>query len=149
VPVGPAPENMAAVWKKRMPQPCIHCGVQTVFAFVLNCTHPQCRRINNDRTTRLREMEEHEALLATTCRLCPHCGVTIHKIDGCNSMLCGGDYHGGNLQTGCGRNFDWSTAVPYVAADLSALRTDLVHCHQFNCCDVPRCVANRRRLRGT
>ncbi len=29
--------------------------------------------------------------------------------------ICGRDYHGGNIQQGCGAKFYWSTAAPYQA----------------------------------
>lgn len=31
-------------------------------------------------------------------------------------MICGGDYHGGNNQNGCGTSFHWSTAAKYVSS---------------------------------
>lgn len=46
-------------------------------------------------------------------RLCPRCGRIIVKVDGCDSMVCGRNYHGGDVQDGCGANFNWSTARPY------------------------------------
>jgi len=52
---------------------------------------------------------------ARTCRRCPSCHRTVQKIDGCDSMVCGRNYHGGNQQNGCGTHFSWSTAPPYIA----------------------------------
>lgn len=46
-------------------------------------------------------------------RLCPHCGRIIVKVDGCDSMICGRNYHGGDVQDGCGASFNWATAKPY------------------------------------
>lgn len=36
-------------------------------------------------------------------------------------MICGGDYHGGNNQNGCGTSFHWSTAAKYVSSIFSLL----------------------------
>ena len=33
-------------------------------------------------------------------RCCPKCGRPIEKLEGCDSMKCGKDYHGGNNQKG-------------------------------------------------
>ncbi len=53
---------------------------------------------------------------ATNCRLCPHCGRVVQHLGGCSSMVCARDYHGGNDQSGCGQNFTWDQAKPYVPA---------------------------------
>jgi hypothetical protein len=37
------------------------------------------------------------------------------QIDGCDLMICGQNYHGGDVQNGCGKNFKWSGAPAYVA----------------------------------
>eukprot|EP00931_Biecheleriopsis_adriatica_P052611 TRINITY_DN3063_c0_g1_i3.p1 TRINITY_DN3063_c0_g1~~TRINITY_DN3063_c0_g1_i3.p1 ORF type:complete len:470 (-),score=45.22 TRINITY_DN3063_c0_g1_i3:526-1935(-) len=47
------------------------------------------------------------------CRLCPRCNRVVEKIDGCNSMKCGENFHGGDRQQGCGFKFDWNDAVLY------------------------------------
>jgi len=60
-----------------------------------------------------RDLREDENWKATHCRLCPHCGRIVEKIDGCDSMRCGSNYHGGGLQQGCGKEFDWNMALPY------------------------------------
>jgi hypothetical protein len=36
-------------------------------------------------------------------------------MEGCDSMVCGRDYHGGNAQDGCGNRFDWATARRCIA----------------------------------
>lgn len=46
-------------------------------------------------------------------RLCPNCGRIIVKVDGCDLMVCGRNYHGGDVQDGCGASFNWSQAAPY------------------------------------
>lgn len=61
------------------------------------------------------ELEADEQWKAQNCRLCPGCQRPISKIEGCDSMVCGRAYHGGDQQPGCGREFDWGSAAPYVA----------------------------------
>mmetsp|Transcript_90072 Transcript_90072/g.165273 ORF Transcript_90072/g.165273 Transcript_90072/m.165273 type:complete len:666 (-) Transcript_90072:47-2044(-) len=61
------------------------------------------------------ELEADEGWKAQNCRLCPGCSRPISKVDGCDSMVCGRSYHGGDQQPGCGREFDWGQAAPYVA----------------------------------
>lgn len=48
-------------------------------------------------------------------RMCPHCGRCVEKIFGCAYMICGRDCHGGNVQSGCSRLFNWDQARPYVS----------------------------------
>ena len=50
---------------------------------------------------------------ASNGRHCPKCRRVIIKDGGCDSMVCGRDYHGGNVQDGCGAAFNWSSAEPY------------------------------------
>lgn len=61
-------------------------------------------------------LKQDEEWKSMNCRLCPHCGRTIEKIEGCNQMRCGYDVHGGGRYGGCGRSFDWASAEPYQAA---------------------------------
>ena len=46
-------------------------------------------------------------------RYCPKCRRIVIKEGGCDSMVCGRNYHGGNIQDGCGHHFNWSQAQPY------------------------------------
>lgn len=64
---------------------------------------------------RHREVLRDEEWKANNCRLCPGCRRPIEKMDGCNAMVCGQNYHGGNMQPGCGRKFNWSEALRYTA----------------------------------
>ncbi|CAM9219754.1 unnamed protein product [Ectocarpus sp. 12 AP-2014] len=59
------------------------------------------------------EYERMEEWKEKRCRCCPSCGRTIEKLSGCDSMVCGVDAHGGNVQNGCGKSFLWSRARPY------------------------------------
>lgn len=52
---------------------------------------------------------------ASRCKRCPHCNRVIERVDGCDTMVCGQNAHGGNIQNGCGQAFDWNDALLYVA----------------------------------
>lgn len=69
------------------------------------------------RTVRQRHMElvENERWKEQHCKLCPNCDRVVEKIDGCDLMVCGRNYHGGDVQMGCGSQFNWLEAKPYVA----------------------------------
>lgn len=62
------------------------------------------------------ELKHDEEWKQTNCRECPRCRRVVQKIDGCNSMVCGEDTHGGNRQQGCGHRFQWDKARAYQAA---------------------------------
>lgn len=67
--------------------------------------------------TRFAELQQDEAWKEANCKICPHCGKTVYKVDGCSSMTCGRDARdkgGGNKQDGCGNTFDWRKAAAYV-----------------------------------
>jgi hypothetical protein len=63
-----------------------------------------------------------EAYKAANCKNCPGCGCIVEKLSGCDSMTCGQDYHGGNVQGkgGCGRSFLFSQAPAYRAQHVQA-----------------------------
>jgi len=61
------------------------------------------------------ELESDECWKAENCRLCPRCSRPISKVEGCDAMVCGRSYHGGDQQPGCGHVFDWARARPYEA----------------------------------
>ena len=65
---------------------------------------------------RYKELMADEKYKEQKCRACPYCGRVVQHMGGCSSMVCGQDYHGGNNQSGCGKNFTWEQAKPYVAA---------------------------------
>lgn len=62
------------------------------------------------------ELKHDEEWKQANCRECPRCRRVVQKIDGCNSMVCGEDTHGGNRQQGCGHRFQWDKARAYQAA---------------------------------
>eukprot|EP00906_Rhabdomonas_costata_P019200 RCo028010 len=76
--------------------------------------------LDREAAQRLREFERDEAWKERNCRLCPGCHRVVQKIDGCNQVLCGHDYHGGNEQQGCGLVFDWSSARAYARTEAAA-----------------------------
>lgn len=69
---------------------------------------------NQELAQRYNELLADENFKAQTCRLCPHCQRVTERISGCDSMVCGRNYHGGDQQSGCGQAFKWSQALPYV-----------------------------------
>ncbi|CAF2822543.1 unnamed protein product [Rotaria sp. Silwood2] len=71
-------------------------------------------RRNEELRQRYNDLLADETFKAQNCRLCPHCRRVVQHLGGCNSMICGQNYHGGDAQSGCGRPFDWSKAAPYV-----------------------------------
>lgn len=62
---------------------------------------------------RQKEYQEMESWKAQHCKECPHCKRVVQKIEGCDSMVCGQDAHGGNVQSGCGKKFQWGRAKKY------------------------------------
>ena len=58
---------------------------------------------------------DDEAWKAQHCKMCPSCGSVVEHMKGCDLMVCGRDYHGGNLQQGCGKPFEFSKAPAYRA----------------------------------
>eukprot|EP00930_Biecheleria_cincta_P085207 TRINITY_DN74614_c0_g1_i1.p1 TRINITY_DN74614_c0_g1~~TRINITY_DN74614_c0_g1_i1.p1 ORF type:complete len:762 (-),score=88.29 TRINITY_DN74614_c0_g1_i1:130-2415(-) len=63
---------------------------------------------------RKKEFDEMETWKETNCKCCPKCKRVINKVDGCDSMVCGRNYHGGDVQNGCGTKFNWASAPCYV-----------------------------------
>eukprot|EP00746_Dinoflagellata_sp_MGD_P130395 gnl/MRDRNA2_/MRDRNA2_64332_c0_seq1.p1 gnl/MRDRNA2_/MRDRNA2_64332_c0~~gnl/MRDRNA2_/MRDRNA2_64332_c0_seq1.p1 ORF type:complete len:734 (+),score=125.38 gnl/MRDRNA2_/MRDRNA2_64332_c0_seq1:69-2204(+) len=65
------------------------------------------------------DFQAMERWKAQNCRVCPKCNRCIQKLGGCDSMVCGQDYHGGQIQNGCGHRFAWSKAKQYQPQDKS------------------------------
>jgi hypothetical protein len=59
-------------------------------------------------------LEKDEKWKADNCRQCPKCQRVLAKSGGCDAMKCGGYFHGGNAESGCGALFRWCEAKPYV-----------------------------------
>ncbi|CAF0915545.1 unnamed protein product [Rotaria sordida] len=76
---------------------------------------------NEELQRRYNELKADEAFKAQHCRLCPHCKRVTQHMGGCSSMVCGRNYHGGDQQSGCGNNFNWDQAEPYIPITNRAL----------------------------
>ena len=60
------------------------------------------------------QLMEDEEEKEKTFRMCPVCRRTVQKIEGCNSMVCGRDYHSGEeIREGCGHAFSYERAPRY------------------------------------
>jgi len=68
---------------------------------------------NEELRQRYNELVADEQYKAQNCRLCPHCRRVVQHLSGCDLMVCGRNYHGGDDQSGCGQGFRWSQALPY------------------------------------
>jgi len=73
---------------------------------------------NEELKQRYEELLQDEQWKEQNCHACPHCGRPIQKLEGCDSMVCGADYHGGNVQNGCGQRFVWTQSQPYKSQGL-------------------------------
>jgi hypothetical protein len=69
---------------------------------------------NDELHKRYNDLLVDENYKAQNCRVCPHCGRVVQHLGGCDLMICGQNYHGGDVQSGCGKGFNWSQAGPYV-----------------------------------
>jgi len=71
---------------------------------------------------RVKELQADEAFKEQNCRHCPNCNRIVQKIDGCDAMICGKNFHvvqGDNLQFGCQKAFNWRDTKPYVVVELN------------------------------
>jgi hypothetical protein len=61
------------------------------------------------------ELLAEERRKESSYRCCPRCNAVVLKLAGCDSMVCGRDYHGeaGSKKTGCGTNFSFESAKAY------------------------------------
>ncbi|CAF1455451.1 unnamed protein product [Rotaria magnacalcarata] len=71
---------------------------------------------NQELAERYNELLADEQYKSANCRLCPHCQRVVQHLGGCDLMVCGQNYHGGDEQSGCGKGFRFSQALPYVSA---------------------------------
>lgn len=70
---------------------------------------------NNELMAKYIALKEDEKYKEQNGRICPSCGRIIIKDGGCDLMVCGRNFHGGNVQDGCGVTFNWSQAKCYVS----------------------------------
>jgi len=69
-----------------------------------------------NREAQYAQMLADEKWKETHCKRCPWCGFVVNKLDGCDEMVCGRDYHGNVVQGGCLKVFHWKNmAKPYLA----------------------------------
>ena len=73
----------------------------------------QLDKKNAELMQRYKDMMADEEYKRANGRYCPKCHRVIIKDGGCDLMVCGRNYHGGNVQDGCGAHFNWSQAEPY------------------------------------
>ncbi|CAF0918516.1 unnamed protein product [Adineta steineri] len=78
-----------------------------------NRRHTENENRNRDLRRRYDELMNDEQYKAQNCRLCPSCKRVVQRLEGCDSMICGQDAHGGNVQSGCGTKFNWAQAQQY------------------------------------
>lgn len=76
------------------------------------------RRSAHEKDVQLaREAEENELkdekYKEDHCFYCPNCNRIMEKLDGCDLMVCGVNYHGGDQQDGCGHRFNLKNAKKY------------------------------------
>ena len=71
------------------------------------------------------QLEADEQYKRANCRRCPNCNRVFERLSGCSSMVCGRNYHGGDVQDGCGHQFDMSDARPYESGRAQARRVDV------------------------
>ena len=80
-----------------------------------------------DLKERMEDLVKDEKWKEENLRLCPSCKRPIEKVSGCDAMICGQNYHGGDIQNGCGANFTWTDAPSYISSmvDTDHLKTIL------------------------
>jgi len=83
-----------------------------LFAAVAN--HEAQVRALREAAQRHKELEDDEVWKTLNCRICPGCRRPVQKLEGCDTMVCGEDTHGGNRQNGCGLRFNWRDARSYI-----------------------------------
>ena len=69
-------------------------------------------------------LQRDERYKAQRAKRCPHCSRVVERITGCDHMTCGQDKYGGNVQSGCGKEFSWGSALPYTAEAANTPKID-------------------------
>jgi hypothetical protein len=70
---------------------------------------------NEELKRNFEQLQQDEGYKEANCRKCPGCSRIVQKLAGCDLMVCGVNYHGGDQQNGCGQRFNWNNAQPYVS----------------------------------
>ena len=81
---------------------------------------------NEDLRRRYDELIRDEQYKVQNCRMCPSCKRVVQRLEGCDTMVCGRDAHGGNIQSGCGKSFNWTKAQPYTATSVLQPRGSVI-----------------------
>jgi len=140
----------------------------------IRAAREEIERRNKDMKARYDDMMRDEEYKRANGRYCPKCHRVIIKDGGCDLMICGRNWHGGNIQDGCGEEFLWSLAKPYEPAvekfkkldetvEIPEIAREYVHegiacdiCHKiikglrFRCINCPGCdFCERCELKGT
>jgi len=140
----------------------------------INAARAEIDRRNEEMMRKYNEMLADEEFKRQNGRYCPKCHRVIIKDGGCDLMVCGRNYHGGNVQDGCGNRFRWSEAQPYqstlakpneekVNVEIPDIVREFVHqgvccdiCHQeikglrFSCINCPCCdFCEKCEMEGT
>lgn len=68
---------------------------------------------NEELLRNFEQLKQDEEYKQHRCRKCPNCSRVVEKIEGCDLMICGQNYHGGDIQNGCGKKFNWNQALAY------------------------------------
>jgi hypothetical protein len=86
---------------------CKKTGLESVRQLVYDPEATQRRRAQVAASVNLSSQER----AALNIKLCPYCGFLVEKIEGCDLMVCGRDYHGSAMfKGGCGKGFKWTEA---------------------------------------
>jgi len=104
----------------------------------INAARAEIDRRNQEMMKKYNDMLADEEFKRQNGRYCPKCHRVIIKEGGCDLMICGRNWHGGNIQDGCGHHFKWSEAMPYTSTvqrpneeqlniDIPAIAREFVH----------------------
>jgi len=140
----------------------------------ISAARAEIDRRNQEMMKKYNDMLADEEFKRKNGRYCPKCNRVIIKDGGCDLMICGRNYHGGNIQDGCGTHFNWNEAKPYKSSlarpqeiqaqvDIPPIAREFVHmgvscdiCHKeikglrFRCINCPSCdFCEKCEMQGT
>ena len=64
-------------------------------------------------------------ILNGNMKRCPKCKRLIEKMQGCDSMVCGRNAEGGNVQRGCGHSFSWGSVKKLTIEEIEVHQSSL------------------------
>jgi len=140
----------------------------------ISAARAEIDRRNAEMMKKYNDMLADEEFKRKNGRYCPKCHRVIIKDGGCDLMVCGRNYHGGNIQDGCGTHFNWTEAKPYTSTlpkpneiqqqvEIPEIAREFVHlgvscdiCHKeikglrFRCINCPSCdFCEKCEMQGT